>query len=426
MFIKRVHATDSGRASWPRSVDPPEHPSLCPLADAYRDVTFALLFVLHLVGVLAIAIVNGTRVAALSSPPSAPASPSKPAISLATASAETMTTLAVASTSSAVLALIWLAIIQTGARVIIFLGASAGTMLALGNAVWLLANGGAAGITLGLLSLAFCVVCIATILLNKRTLDFSALLVSTVALVLRAFPATLLVAAIGAILGVLWLLLWSSALASTLQLSNQGASIALLVLSFFWTLQTIKAVVHTTIAGPLPLRRGLQTAEGVRAMATASHWAVRRCCIFWTTARGYCFLRTPCPMEKTHAGTIGSWYFLSPNVPPRPTACSLRRACTTSFGSLCLGALLASTLQVRSLSLCASLVAKSFFSPFSIAIPLASGDPVHGVYDVQAVALPACSTLGRALPFGVCRRPFPLLQRVCVHTGTSWTGACGG
>jgi len=259
----------------------------------YRDVTFALLFGLQLVGVLTIALVNGARVAALadgSAPQPPPASGSSS--SLAMLSAEMMTILAVASVSSALLALAWLVLLQTGARPIIFAGASVGTGLAFGNAVWLLASGGAAATTLGLLSLALCAGCVAYMLLNRRLLDFSSLLLSTVALILRAFPATLGVAAAGAAAGVAWLLLWSSALASTVQLPRQGAPLGILLLSFFWTLQTIKAVVHATVAG-----------------------------------------------------TVASWYFLSPNVPPQPTIRSLRRACTTSLGSLCLGALLASSLQ---------------------------------------------------------------------------------
>lgn len=214
-------------------------------------MTFALLFGLQLFGVLTIAVVNGARVAALTAGPAPqpPPASGRSASSLSMLSAEMMTILAVASVSSALLALAWLALLQTGARPIIFAGASVGTGLAFGNGVWLLATGGAAGYTMGLLSLALCAGCVAYILLNRRLLDFSSLLLSTVALILRAFPATLAVAAAGAAAGVAWLLLWSAALASTLQLSRQGAPLGILLLSFFWTLQTIKAVVHATVAG---------------------------------------------------------------------------------------------------------------------------------------------------------------------------------
>ena len=47
----------------------------------------------------------------------------------------------------------------------------------------------------------------------------------------------------------------------------------------------------------------------------------------------------PAVVNATVAGTVASWYFLSPNVPPAPTKRSLNRALTTSFGSLCLGSL---------------------------------------------------------------------------------------
>jgi len=51
-------------------------------------------------------------------------------------------------------------------------------------------------------------------------------------------------------------------------------------------------------------------------------------------------------LHATVAGTVGSWYFLSPNVPRNPTARALRRALSTSFGSLCLGSLVVAILQV--------------------------------------------------------------------------------
>jgi len=44
-----------------------------------------------------------------------------------------------------------------------------GTALAFGNGIWMLASGGAAGTTLGLLSLALCAGCVCYILLNKRS-----------------------------------------------------------------------------------------------------------------------------------------------------------------------------------------------------------------------------------------------------------------
>ena len=47
----------------------------------------------------------------------------------------------------------------------------------------------------------------------------------------------------------LYAVLWSAALAATAQLPRQAAASSLLLLSFFWTLQTIKAVVHATVAG---------------------------------------------------------------------------------------------------------------------------------------------------------------------------------
>jgi len=53
----------------------------------------------------------------------------------------------------------------------------------------------------------------------------------------------------------------------------------------------------------------------------------------------------------TASGTFATGYFLSPQIPAFPTLHSLRRATTTSFGSICLGSLLVSITQIlRSLA----------------------------------------------------------------------------
>jgi len=262
----------------------------------YRDVTFALLFGLQLVCVLTIAVVNGGRVHASPAgslpPPPPPLGALEPPASASRLSAEMLLILAVASGVAALLSALWLVMLQTGARSLIWSGAALATALALANAAWLFSLGGAAGTALGLASFCLCLGSVAYLLYHRSFLDFSACLLSAVAHVLRAYPATLALAAAAAAAAMLYAVLWSAALAATAQLPRQAAASSLLLLSFFWTLQTIKAVVHATVAG-----------------------------------------------------TVASWYFLSPHVPPSPTKRALRRAVTTSFGSLCLGALLASSLQ---------------------------------------------------------------------------------
>ena len=175
---------------------------------------------------------------------------------------------------------------------LIWAGAGGGCVLALVNGVWLLAQGSAAGTVLGILSLLSGAGCVVFILLNRQRVEFSAHLLATVAGLTREFPGMVWVAVGAAGLLLLWMLVWSAAVSYTAQLPAQGSVLFLLLVSLIWTAQLLKAVVNATVAG-----------------------------------------------------TVASWYFLSPNVPRAPTARALKRALTTSFGSLCLGSLVAASLK---------------------------------------------------------------------------------
>jgi len=253
----------------------------------YRDLPFAVLFVLQLLTVATIAAVNGVE---SSHQKSAGASQSP-----ASSSQHMVVMLSVASIVGGLWAAFWLLLLRAGARSLIWIGAGGGTLLATANGVWLLFQGDAAGLLLGCLSLFAAASCVFFLLFNRHRVEFSINLLSTVADLVRAYPETIYLAAVGTALQLVWLMIWSSAVAYTA--TRQGEMpiglFLLLALSLFWTTQCIKAVLHTSVAG-----------------------------------------------------TIGSWYFLSPNVPRNSTGKALRRALTTSFGSLCLGSLVAASLQM--------------------------------------------------------------------------------
>ena len=262
---------------------------------AYRDVPFAVLFVLQLVLMVVIAVTNGMALGRVNPTPSIIAvPPSPPNLSLRDLerSHDMLVMLAVSGICGGVLAASWLAMLRAGARLFMFAGAGGGCLFGLANAGFLLAQGNAAGIVLGLASLVAAVACVLFIAFNRQRIDFSVALLSTVAQLIQEYPAMLLLALAAWLLQLLWLLLWSAAFSFTALQSQQAAVLFLLLLSFLWTAQLIKAVLHCSIAG-----------------------------------------------------TVAAWYFLSPNVPREPTARALRRALTTSFGSLCLGALVASSLK---------------------------------------------------------------------------------
>jgi len=198
----------------------------------------------------------------------------------------------VAALVAAALAAGWLLLLRSGARMLIWLGAGGGVALALANGVWLLVQGGAAGVFLGVLSLLTGLACALFIITNRHCVEFSAHLLATVASLTRTYPGTVYVAIGCAGASMLWTLVWVAAVSYTSQMEHQALVLVLLTLSFIWTTQLLRAVVHTTVAG-----------------------------------------------------TVASWYFLSPNVPRDPTSRALRRSLTTSFGSLCFGSLIAATLK---------------------------------------------------------------------------------
>ena len=51
-------------------------------------------------------------------------------------------------------------------------------------------------------------------------------------------------------------------------------------------------------------------------------------------------------IASTAAGTIGTWFYNSLNMPPSPVKDALIRSCTTSFGSICFGSLLVAPVAV--------------------------------------------------------------------------------
>jgi len=242
-------------------------------------------FGLQGLSVLAIAIANGIGVSSQPTPESGTQQHSVRARQL-------ILILGVTAITAAALSALWLLLLRSGARQIIWTGAVGGIVLSLANGIILLVQGRAAGVTLGIASLLIGLGCLAFILMNRQRVEFSTQLLHTVAHLTREYPATIYVALAGAAVQLVWLGLWTVAVGCTSERPNQAVVLVLLVLSFLWTSQLIKAVLHTTVAG-----------------------------------------------------TVASWYFLHPNVPRNPTSRALRRALTTSFGSLCFGSLVAATLS---------------------------------------------------------------------------------
>jgi hypothetical protein len=106
--------------------------------------------------------------------------------------------------------------------------------VALLNGIWLLAQGGAAGIVLGVFSLLSGTGCLLFVILNRQRIEFSAHLLATVASLTRAYPGTIYVAIGAACVLLLWTLIWVAAVSYTSQMRAQVSVLVLLVLSYTW------------------------------------------------------------------------------------------------------------------------------------------------------------------------------------------------
>ena len=124
--------------------------------------------------------------------------------------------------------------------------------------------------------------------LMRVWIPFATTMLHTAVEVLQELPAMTLVTGGAIVVQGLWVVLWSLAFAGAAAVTGGPAlfggpvAILLLILSNFWTVQVIKNVVHVSCAG-----------------------------------------------------TAASWYFQTNE--RHPTRAALRRACTTSFGSVCMG-----------------------------------------------------------------------------------------
>jgi len=273
----------------------------------YRDLPFALLFITQLVAVAAVAISNGKRVAG-----------GLPAAGMV--SVDTLRIFAVACCASALFSVGWLALLRSHARSLIWVSAGSSMVLYALTALWLLTGKHASSTALGLgLLLAACTQAFYLYCVRERV-AFSAVLLSSVASLIQAHPAMLTVALLALVACVVWTVVWAVAVSFTLHARTfpvstredapggtleatgygaQGGVIFFLLVSFYWTAHVLKNVVHVAVAG-----------------------------------------------------TVGSWYFLAPQANVDPTKRALRRALTTSFGSICLGSLVVSV--IRALRLGAS------------------------------------------------------------------------
>jgi len=136
--------------------------------------------------------------------------------------------------------------------------------------------------------------------LVRNRIPFSATILQICTETIRRFPAVVYVAYGSILVQGIWLMIWLVAASSILNDQNnqntngsgQGAAVFFLLLSFYWTTQVIKNIVHVTVSG-----------------------------------------------------LIATVYFMGNAMPVNPTMASLSRALTTSLGSICLGSLIVALIK---------------------------------------------------------------------------------
>lgn len=130
----------------------------------------------------------------------------------------------------------------------------------------------------------------------RPRIPFATAMLTTIATRLQEYPATAYIAYASLFVQFVWILFWihTVVLSQNFAASDTMANVygVFLILSFYWTAQVIKNTVHVT-----------------------------------------------------SSGLFASWYFLHDQMPHNPTLKSLKRACTSSFGSICLGSLLVAALK---------------------------------------------------------------------------------
>jgi hypothetical protein len=136
------------------------------------------------------------------------------------------------------------------------------------------------------------------IYLWRKRIPFATQLLTVVAEVTNIYPSTVIVSFVSLLIQTIWITIWVLTIVGAQQLNeNNNLSnvlVFILLVSFYWTSQVIGNTVHVTCAG-----------------------------------------------------TFASWYFLGGTsaMQENPTLKSLKRATTTSFGSICLGSLLIAVIQ---------------------------------------------------------------------------------
>ena len=171
----------------------------------------------------------------------------------------------------------------------------------------------------------------------KNRIPFASATLKTACEAVRAHQQVVYVAFGAMVLQVLWIVFWSMAFFGVEANSTDDGYICefFMLISFFWGLLV-------RVEGPCALYL-----RSVWFLAVVWWFVLRR-----RLTRGRCYsCACGCVLVQviknivhcTASGTVGSWWFVAN--PESPVMGALKRACTTSLGSICLGSLIVAVLK---------------------------------------------------------------------------------
>jgi len=265
------------------SLDRSEGDSKFPEQPSYRDPLWLVLFVIHIIGVI---VLCGFGTAKFLSGGDQAYYVDITSDSFRHLLTVTLICIAVAAGISVV----WLQIVKHFARQLIIGTFIASVILWSFFGLWLLVQGSLAGIFMVLMAGLFAMF----YFWWRNRIPFATAMLEAVSERMQEFPGTIYAGYIMILITVVWNVFfgWTLSVSQHYSDSITNLLIAFYVLSYYWTTQVIKNVLHVTVSG-----------------------------------------------------TFATWYFMSSIMPSNPTIKSLKRSLTTSFGSICFGSLLVALLE---------------------------------------------------------------------------------
>eukprot|EP01127_Copromyxa_protea_P013139 TRINITY_DN3497_c0_g1_i1.p1 TRINITY_DN3497_c0_g1~~TRINITY_DN3497_c0_g1_i1.p1 ORF type:complete len:440 (-),score=86.80 TRINITY_DN3497_c0_g1_i1:71-1348(-) len=258
---------------------------------SWRDLPFLFLFVLHFSGICVILGLGLTK-------PDVP-----PEDRLFNFSVEVVELLGILVGTAFLFSVLYLQLLRAFPRPMIYFGMGVSVLLFGVQAGYCFYQ---QNYFAGSLIIVFTVLYVLYLFLVRSRVAFAVEMIHTCVGLVHKFPGSQVTAFVSLIVQILWSTIWSYAVyhASTFDQTSAIIMSVFLLFSFYWVMEVIKNVVHVTVSG-----------------------------------------------------IVSTWYFLSgtEQMPSSPTFGSVKRAMTTSFGSICLGSLVVAIIKtlravLRSLS----------------------------------------------------------------------------